>query len=225
MTIIIVMIFFFGLFWAWGQFGDMFITNNDIVPPDGITYQFDTSVIERGLVRITNTTPSYTNTGSGVVIHHSDTDTYILTNAHIFDEVGQIEIINGSLQLTAQIVQYSIDTSLDLILLKVTRNDYLVPVEISTVYQVSNLVIAIGYPNGQYEVQPGLITSISTRINSSARIAPGSSGSGLFNAQMQLIGLNKGMVVDVNGQWLSTVSIKSDDIIVYMLGLGLYVAS
>lgn len=225
MTIIIVMIFFFGLFWAWGQFGDMFNQNNDMTPPDSITYQFDTSIIERGLVRITNTTASYTNTGSGVVIHHSDTDTYILTNAHIFDEVGQIEIINGSLQLTAQIVAYSKDTTLDLILLKVTRNDYLVPVQLSTVYQVSTLVVSVGYPNGQYDVQPGLITAITTRINSSARIAAGSSGSGLFNVQMQLIGLNKGMVVDVNGQWLSTVSIKSDDIIVYMLGLGLYVAS
>lgn len=226
MTIIIVMIFFIGLFLSWGKLSEIFGgKDNTMNPPDGVTYQFDTSVLDRSLVRLTNTTPSYTNNGSGVVIHQSDTETFIITNAHIFDEVGQIEIMNGTLQLTAQIVPLSSDSNMDLVLLKVPRNEYLTPVQVSTIYQVSNLVVAIGYPNGEYDVQPGLITSITTRINSSARISGGSSGSGLFNAQMQLIGINKGMVVDVNGAWLSTVSIKSTDIINYMLGLGYYVAS
>lgn len=225
MTIIIVMIFFFGLFLSWGKISEFFSNDNEMDPPDGITYQFDTSVLDRSLIRLTNTTQAYTNTGSGVVIYSSDTDTYILTNAHIFDEAGVIEIINGSLRLTAQIVSLSADSNLDLILLKVPKNEYLLPVTLSTNYQVSNLVVAIGYPNGEYDVEPGMITSITTRINSSARIAAGSSGSGLFNTQMQLIGLNKGMVVDTNGAWLSTVSIKAEDIITYMLGLGLYVAS
>jgi len=200
----------------------LFVSDTGMTTPTEITYTFDTAVIDKGLVRIVNTTSAYTNVGSGVVVSFDENYTYIITNAHVLDEVGSIEVTNGSFMSAATVVELSRNTVLDIIVLKVAKTDYLVPVKISTNYKVSDLVVTVGYPNGEYSVKAGLITAITdVRINSSAKIDYGSSGSGLFNTQMELVGLNKGMIVDTNNQWLSTISIKSHDILTYLMGLGI----
>ena len=78
-------------------------------------------------------------------------------------------------------------------------------------------MFAAGYANQVYDISAGLITSItSDKINSNASIQPGQSGSGLFNTELELVGLNKQFVVDSNGAWLSTISIKVESITAYL---------
>lgn len=218
-TIIVLVASISALFFFWDN---IFTKNPGMTRPDEIIYTFDTNVIDKGIVKIVNTTAAYSNVGSGIVVAFDELYTYIITNAHVLDEIGSVEVSNGSFMAAATVVEFSRNTVLDIILLKITKTDYLVPVVISTNYKVADLVVTVGFPNGQYSVKAGLITAITeVRINSSARIDQGSSGSGLFSTEMKLVGLNKGMIVDGNGQWLSTLSIKSHDILSYLMGLGI----
>lgn len=185
------------------------------IPP--ATQEFDVSALNAQLVLVKHTTAGYVNYGSGVVVHQDIDKTYILTNAHVLENLGTVEIINASLQVTAQVVIDSWDYELDMVLLSIPRNDALVPVTFATSYAVGSLVFAAGYANQVYDISAGLITSITTdKINSNATIQPGQSGSGLFNTEMQLVGLNKQFVVDSNGAWLSTISIRVEAIQSYL---------
>lgn len=185
------------------------------IPP--VTQEFDVSSLNNQLVLIKHTAQGLTNYGSGVVISTDLDKTYILTNAHVIENGGSIEVINNSLQVTATVVSGSINHEYDMVILSIPRNDFLVPVTFANDYSVGSLVLAAGYHNTTYDINAGLITSINNdRINSSARIAAGQSGSGLFNSEMQLVGLNKQYVVDVNNQWLSTISIKVETILEYI---------
>lgn len=185
------------------------------IPP--ATQDFDVSALNAQLVLVKHTTPGYVNYGSGVVVHQDIEKTYILTNAHVLENLGTVEIINASIQVTAQVVLNSWDYELDMVLLSIPRNDALVPVEFATSYSVGSLVFAAGYANQVYDISAGLITSItSDKINSNATIQPGQSGSGLFNTEMKLVGLNKQFVVDSNGEWLSTISIRVEAIQSYL---------
>lgn len=185
------------------------------IPP--ATQDFDVSSLNSQLVLVKHTSASYVNYGSGVVVHQDIQKTYILTNAHVLDNLGSVEIINASLILTATVVNGSWDYENDMVLLSVPRNDILTPVTFASSYSVGSLVIAAGYANQVYDISAGLITSITTaKINSNASIQPGQSGSGLFNAEMKLVGLNKQYVVDSNGSWLSTISIRVEIIQAYL---------
>ena len=185
------------------------------IPP--ATQEFDVSSLNNQLVLVKHTSASYVNYGSGVVVGQDIQKTYILTNAHVLDNLGTVEIINASLILTAAVVPDSWDYENDMVLLSVPRNDVLTPVTFATSYSVGSLVIAAGYANQVYDITAGLITSITdAKINSNASIQPGQSGSGLFNAEMKLVGLNKQYVVDSNGAWLSTISIRVEIIQAYL---------
>ena len=185
------------------------------VPP--ATQDFDVSSLNNQIVLIKHTSNSYVNYGSGVVVAVDETKTYILTNAHVLDNIGSVEVINGSLQVVAQVVANSWDYQLDMVLLSIPKNDILMPVSMASNYNVGSLVFASGYRNQSYDISAGLITSIKDNIiNSNAAIEPGQSGSGLFNTEMQLVGLNKQYVVDSNGAWLSTISIRVESIIAYL---------
>lgn len=190
-------------------------TTNTPIPP--ATQDFDVSALNNQLVLIKHTSASYINYGSGVVVHQDDTKTYILTNAHVLDNLGSVEVINGSLQVVAAVVIDSWDYELDMVLLSIPRSDNLTPVTFASTYAVGSLVFAAGYANQVYDISAGLITSItSDKINSNASIQPGQSGSGLFNTELELVGLNKQFVVDSNGAWLSTISIKVESITTYL---------
>lgn len=185
------------------------------IPP--ATQDFDVSSLNSQLVLVKHTSASYVNYGSGVVVHQDINKTYILTNAHVLENLGTVEIINASLVVTATVVTNSWDYENDMVLLSVPRNDVLTPVTFATSYSVGSLVIAAGYANQVYDITAGLITSITdAKINSNASIQPGQSGSGLFNAEMKLVGLNKQYVVDSNGAWLSTISIRVEIIQAYL---------
>lgn len=185
------------------------------IPP--ATQDFDVSSLNSQLVLIKHTSTGYVNYGSGVVVHQDIQKTYILTNAHVLDNLGTIEVINGSLQVAAAVVTNSWDYVNDMVLISVPRSDALTPVTFATSYSVGSLVIAAGYANQVYDITAGLITLITdSKINSNASIQPGQSGSGLFNAEMKLVGLNKQYVVDGNGAWLSTISIKVETIQAYL---------
>lgn len=190
-------------------------SNSTPIPP--ATQDFDVAALNNQIVLIKHTTTEYTNYGSGVVVGFDDAKTYVLTNAHVLENLGTVEIINGSIQLNAQVVPDSFNHELDMVLLSIPKNDQLVPVKFATSYNVGSLVFAAGYHNQSYDISAGLITSInSDRINSNARINPGQSGSGLFNSELELVGLNKQYVVDSNDAWLSTISIKVEAIITYL---------
>ncbi len=192
-------------------------TSGGTTPIPPATQDFDVSVLNNQIVLIKHTSNSYVNYGSGVVVSMDETKTYILTNAHVLDNLGSVEVINGALQIVATVVTDSWDYELDMVLLSIPKNDVLIPVSMSTTYAVGSLVFAAGYINQAYDISAGLITAVKNNIiNSNATIQPGQSGSGLFNSEMQFVGLNKQYVVDANGAWLSTISIKVETIISYL---------
>ena len=107
-------------------------TTNTPIPP--ATQDFDVSALNNQLVLIKHTSASYINYGSGVVVHQDDTKTYILTNAHVLDNLGSVEVINGSLQVVAAVVIDSWDYELDMVLLSIPRSDNLTPVTFASTY-------------------------------------------------------------------------------------------
>jgi S1-C subfamily serine protease len=146
-----------------------------------------------------------TATGSGFVI---DQEGHILTNAHVIQGAGKIEVTLGntdsSQPVSAQVVGK--DPSTDIALLKVDApSDQLHPLPIgdSSQAQVGDPVVAIGNPFGlDRTVTSGIVSAlqreikapngftINNVIQTDAAINPGNSGGPLLDANGSVIGIN-----------------------------------
>ena len=139
--------------------------------------------------------------GSGVIINQ---DGYIVTNNHVIDGAGDIEVIlNDNREYKAKVI--GTDPSTDLALLQIReKNLPYLPLVNSDEAKVGEWVLAVGNPfNLTSTVTAGIISAKGRNINilrdqraiesfiqTDAAINPGNSGGALVNLQGGLVGIN-----------------------------------
>jgi S1-C subfamily serine protease len=144
-----------------------------------------------------------TATGSGFLI---DTEGHIITNNHVVEEAGKVEVKLGSSDKTYTAEVVGTDPATDVALLKVDAPaDSLHPLALgdSSKVRVGDPVVAIGNPFGldrtvtagivsaiQRQIQAPNGFSISHVIQTDAAINPGNSGGPLIDSSGSVIGIN-----------------------------------
>jgi S1-C subfamily serine protease len=144
-----------------------------------------------------------TASGSGFVI---DDEGHILTNAHVVDGAGDIQVTLGEDEDPVDAELVGKDTSTDVAVLQVDPDDTeLHPLTLgsSSELQVGDPVVAIGNPFGlERTVTTGIVSAlqrqieapngftISDVIQTDAAINPGNSGGALLDQDGQVIGIN-----------------------------------
>ena len=133
--------------------------------------------------------------GSGMII---DVDGYILTNAHVVEDVSVAKIkLSDGRTLTASVIGR--DENIDLAILKISGSNFS-KVELGNSDEVAqgDEVFTLGYPfglEGDVSFKEGTISSrisdeSSTYLETSAEIHPGNSGGPLVNKYGEVIGVN-----------------------------------
>jgi S1-C subfamily serine protease len=140
-------------------------------------------------------------TGSGVILR---SDGHIITNNHVVDGAGEIEVTLASGEkLPARVIGGDEET--DIAVIKVDKTD-LPSAVIGTVksVQVGELAVAIGSPLGlEQSVTSGIISALGRRVDrpgntgplidmiqTDAPVTQGNSGGALINADTAVIGIN-----------------------------------
>jgi serine protease Do len=171
----------------------------------------------QGNKTITNSNASGSSTkqevngmGTGVII---DRRGYIITNYHVVDEVGKIEVTlaDGTTSI-ARLINYDPETDLALIKIETRRDLPVIHVGRSDDLLRGETVIAIGNPFGyQNTVTVGIISALhrdipvngtqqyNDLIQTNADINPGNSGGPLLNIQGEVIGINVAVRVGAQG--------------------------
>jgi len=142
--------------------------------------------------------PPRSSVGSGFII---SADGYIVTNAHVVDEVDSIVVgLSDRSELPAQVVGK--DSRSDIALLKVKSEAVLPAVKIgdASKAKVGQWVLAIGSPFGfERTATQGIISALGRSlpsdnyvpfIQTDAAVNPGNSGGPLFNLNGEVIGVN-----------------------------------
>jgi putative serine protease PepD len=159
---------------------------------------------------IQSNTPYGQATGSGFVV---SSDGYVVTNEHVIDGAGsiQVKIGTGSKTYTAQVV--GSDASRDLALLKVDASGLpTLSLADSGSVQVGDATYAIGNPYGlddtlttgivsalQRDIQSPNGSTISGAIQTDAALNPGNSGGPLLDSSGKVIGVNAQIATGGNG--------------------------
>ncbi len=143
-------------------------------------------------------TPPRSSVGSGFII---SADGYVVTNAHVVEDVDSIVIgLNDRSELAAEVVGK--DRRSDIALLKVKTEAALPAVKIGEIgkVKVGQWVLAIGSPFGfESTATQGIISALGRSlpsdnyvpfIQTDAAVNPGNSGGPLFNLNGEVIGVN-----------------------------------
>ncbi|MGD9330475.1 MAG: trypsin-like peptidase domain-containing protein [Desulfobacterales bacterium] len=151
-----------------------------------------------------------TSLGSGVII--DGRRGYILTNAHVVEKTGTVNItLNDEREYRAEIV--GVDPDSDLAVLKIKSGDPLPSINMgdSRNLLIGETVIAIGNPFGfSNTVTTGVISATNRSfrtqdrvfhdfIQTDASINPGNSGGPLLNINGELIGINTAIYAGAQG--------------------------
>jgi putative serine protease PepD len=155
-------------------------------------------------------TPYGQATGSGFVV---SSDGYIVTNEHVIDGAGsvQVKIGTGSKTYDAKVV--GADASRDLALLKVDASNLpTLSLGDSSAVDVGDATFAIGNPYGlddtlttgivsalQRDIQSPNGSTISGAIQTDAALNPGNSGGPLLDSSGKVIGVNAQIATGGNG--------------------------
>lgn len=156
--------------------------------------------------------PAYESpvSGTGVIIGQSNNELYIVTNAHVVDDVNNLKVtfVDGA---SASAVVKGSKSNKDIAVVSVSLNDLssdtvdsiaIMPVGDSDEVELGDPVIAIGNAMGEGQsVTVGWISALNRTITiddvtyenlfmTDAAINPGNSGGALINAKGELIGIN-----------------------------------
>lgn len=154
--------------------------------------------------------------GSGVIFEKKNGKAHIITNAHVVENAGSLQIVmvNGE-KKEAKIV--GMDTITDLAVLEVDDKDIGTVAKIGTSadLQEGETVIAVGNPLGLSDsLTDGIVSNLKRIIpvslsqdgtydweeeviQISAPINPGNSGGGLFNLDGEVVGINSMKIADM----------------------------
>lgn len=148
--------------------------------------------------------------GAGVII---DARGYILTNQHVIQDVGRIEVtLNSGQQYVGRLIAR--DPATDLALIKIDPRGKLPVIRMGTSSDLmrGEPVIAIGNPFGYHHtVTEGIISALHRDIpvngvqdypdliQTDASINPGNSGGPLLNAEGDMIGINAAVRMGAQG--------------------------
>jgi serine protease Do len=136
--------------------------------------------------------------GSGVVI---SSDGYIVTNAHVIEDVESIEVIfEDGKKLDATVVGRDSKTDIALIRVEPEKPLFALPLGDSDGVRPGEWVVAIGNPFGlEHTVTAGIVSakhrvigqgSYDDYIQTDAAINPGNSGGPLLNLKGEVVGIN-----------------------------------
>lgn len=153
--------------------------------------------------------------GTGIIVSK---DGYILTNKHVVEGAGTVEIALADGTVYSDVQVLGTDPLNDLAFLKVPNVSNLSAVSLgdSTSIRVGQKVVAIGNSLGQYQntVTSGIISgtgrpvaaqagdsieNLTDLIQTDAAINPGNSGGPLLNLQGQVIGINTAIIEGAQG--------------------------
>ncbi|AFG36451.1 Do family serine endopeptidase [Spirochaeta africana] len=148
--------------------------------------------------------------GSGVIVRHTGSDVYVLTNNHVVGEADEIEVgLYDGRSYEAELVGG--DERTDLALLRFTSTGDIPVADLgsSDDLRVGDWVLAIGNPFGFHStVTAGIVSATGRRaqqagaglpeltdfIQTDAAINPGNSGGALVNMQGEVVGINTWIV-------------------------------
>ena len=128
--------------------------------------------------------------GSGIVI---DNDGHVLTNNHVVEKASSATIIlQGGQEIEGRLI--SVDTSLDLAILKVNNSELSIAAfGDSSQTQLGEGVLALGFPSGLggiITLTKGIISAFRyPYLQTDAAVNPGSSGGPLVNMYGEIIGI------------------------------------
>jgi len=136
--------------------------------------------------------------GSGVVI---SSDGYIVTNAHVIEDVESIKVIfDDGRELDAKVVGRDTKTDIALIRVEPEKPLFALPLGDSDDVRPGEWVVAIGNPFGlEHTVTAGIVSakhrvigqgSYDDYIQTDAAINPGNSGGPLLNLKGEVVGIN-----------------------------------
>ncbi len=149
------------------------------------------------------------SSGSGVVVR---ADGYVVTNAHVVDDPGDIEVVLQSGEaLPATLVGR--DRSVDIAVLRIISDTPLVAAALgdSDALEVGEWVVAVGAPfRLDGTVSTGIVSALNRRVRSlsltsafiqtDAAINPGNSGGPLANLHGEVIGINAAIAISEEAQ-------------------------
>ncbi len=140
--------------------------------------------------------------GSGIIL---SSDGYLLTNNHVSDQAGEIEVqLMDNRTFPAKVVGR--DSRTDLALLKIEARELpVLPLGNSDTLEVGELVLAIGNPFGlDHSVSMGIVSrkgrapggsdAFDDYIQTDASVNPGNSGGPLINMRGEVVGINTAVI-------------------------------
>lgn len=148
--------------------------------------------------------------GAGVII---DDRGYILTNQHVVQDVGRIEVtLSSGRQYIGRLIDRDPETDLALVKIDTGRKLPVIDSGTSSDLMLGEPVIAIGNPYGYHHtVTKGIISALKRDIpvngvqeypdliQTDASINPGNSGGPLLNANGEMIGINAAVRIGAQG--------------------------
>lgn len=171
-----------------------------------------------------------TSQGSGVII---DPRGYVLTNYHVVETGGDIEIeLSDEKTLSAEVVGTAPDHDLAVLQVKSSAKLPFIPMGSSQDIMIGETVIAIGNPFGlSHTVTTGVVSALhrsiqtedrvySDFIQTDASINPGNSGGPLLNMDGQLIGVNTAIYGKAQGIGFAIPIDKARRIVADLLRFG-----
>lgn len=183
---------------------------NNFVPEDFVeTAEMVTSAVVNITVKSRSSYEAISG-GSGVIVSR---DGYIITNNHVIDGGGKIEVtLHNNRSYAARIIGK--DPTTDLALVKISENDLpTLRYANSDRVEVGEWVLAVGNPfNLTSTVTAGIVSakgrninilrglySIESFIQTDAVVNPGNSGGALVNMEGELVGINSAIMSESGG--------------------------
>jgi len=143
--------------------------------------------------------------GSGVIVRHTGSKVYVLTNNHVAGEAEEISVkLNDGRQFTAKLVGADPNKDLALVMFETAEQVPVAQLGDSNALQVGDWVLAVGSPLGFDSTvtagivsamgrhsMPGMdVASFTDYIQTDAAINQGNSGGALVNIYGQVVGIN-----------------------------------
>lgn len=193
-----------------------------VMPPNGETELIEETIRSANvMVTSTNVTIDGTSVkhGSGVVISEEviEDETYylVVTNYHVVHYTSGVNLIKvtdiNNVIYEAHIAPGSINESIDLVLIRIKKTSELVTINVNAASSVNSgeLAVAIGFNQQEYKVNYGTVDQVTnSTIIHNAQSYPGFSGGGLYNAALQLIGINVQIITETEtNKWIRSIAI------------------